>query len=272
MNGRALRSRITGWALAALTAIVVLGPLAAAAAAAFSSPVDFAQQEVRYLSLDNFASLFARPETLLYPIITTLTVTLIVTAIQTATSILACYAFCFFQFRGRRLLLAIYLVGYLAPPVVTVIPLSVMFARAGLIGTFWALVIPFALASPYAVLLLRQAFLAIPIDLMDAAALDGAGAGRTLRLVVLPIAKPTVLTVALVAGVSTWNAFLWPRLAAGIQLPQVQVAIASLQTEHSSNWTLVMAASLIALAPPLVATVIFQRSILRTINVKESAL
>jgi multiple sugar transport system permease protein len=265
--------RASAVVVAASASLVVLGPLAAVAAAAFTAPEQFARHGLGVPlppTLGNYAVLFSDPATLASPLLTTAGVTVLVAASQTLSSVLAAYAFAFLRFPARRALFAAYLLGYFAPPVVTVIPLYFVFARAGLTGTFLALALPFALASPYAVLLLRHSFAAVPRELINAATLDGANHGQVLRLVALPLARPAVVTVALVAGVSTWNSFLWPRLVAGIQLPQVQVAVASLQTQYSDNWTVVMAASLVALLPPLIATALAQRAIIQTVTQRDA--
>jgi multiple sugar transport system permease protein len=272
MTRRRRRGRgILGAAVVLAAAAVTLGPLATVLLTAFTDPVRFARDGLGVPTpptLANFAVLLADPDVLVRPMLTTLAVATILAIVQTTTAVLAAYVFTRLTFRGRDVLFAIYLASYLAPPVVTFLPLYAAFATAGLAGTFWALVLPFALASPYAILLLRQAFRAVPRDVLDAAELDGAGHGTVLRRIVLPLTRPVVATVVLVAAISAWNSYLWPRLAAGVRFPQVQVAIGSLQSQYDSNWTLVMAGTVLAVLPPIAAAILLQRPLRRTLDLQ----
>jgi len=268
---RRRESRVAGTVVAVAATALTVGPLLAIGLLAFTGPDQFARDGLGIPSpwtLENFAALFADPATMLRPLLLTTAVAAILAVVQTATAVLAAYVFARLEFRGRDALFAVYLASYLAPPVVTFLPLYSAFAAAGLIGTFWALVLPFALASPYAILLLRQAFRAIPAEILDAAELDGAGHATVLRAVVVPLARPAIATVLLVAAVSAWNAYLWPRLAAGVRFPQVQVAIGSLQSQYDSNWTLVMAGTVLAVIPPLLAAVVVQRPLRRALELQ----
>lgn len=257
------------WAVLLCIVVVVLAPLAVVVVVALTAPRQFAQEGVSVpdpWTLENIAAVLADPGILLIPAGITAAVAGVVCLTQTASSVLAAFAFARFDFPGRRLLFAVFLAAWLVPPVVTVLPLYLAFVRLGLAGTFAALVLPSAFASPYAVFLLRQWFAGIPAPLLDAATLDGATEWAILRRIVLPISRPAVATVILVIAVSTWNAYLWPRMIAGTRLPQVQVAIASLQTQFDANWTLVLAASGLALLPPVLATIALQHPFRRTIE------
>jgi multiple sugar transport system permease protein len=268
---RGVAPRIAGAAIAVVAVALTVGPLLAIALLAFTGPGQFARDGLGIPSpwtLENFAGLFADPATMLRPLLITTAVAVILAVVQTTTAVLAAYVFARLTFRGRDALFAVYLTSYLAPPVVTFLPLYSAFAAAGLVGTFWALILPFALASPYAILLLRQAFRAIPAEILDAAQLDGAGDTTVLRAVVVPLARPAIATVLLVGAVSAWNSYLWPRLAAGVRFPQVQVAIGSLQSQYDSNWTLVMAGTVLAVIPPLLAAVVAQRPLRRALELQ----
>jgi multiple sugar transport system permease protein len=205
----------------------------------------------------NLQQLVADPQTLLQPMLTTAAVAAVVCVTQTSSSLLAAYAFARLRIPAKQLLFGFTLVGYLVPPVVTFLSVYVVFAQLGLAGSFLSLVLPFALASPFAVLLLRQWIARLPAEMFDAAQLDGAGHLATIWRIVIPLSRPAVAAVVLATAVSSWNSYLWPRLVAGVRLPQVQVAIAELQTEHHSNWTLVMAAAGLSLVPPLIGVAVF---------------
>ena len=143
-----------------------------------------------------------------------------------------------------------------------------MFADLGMRNTFWALVLPQVFGSPYAIFLLREYFRSIPGDLLDAAKLDGAGTLRTLRHVVVPISRPILATLAIITVVTHWNSFLWPLvITTGRQWQVLTVATAGLQSQYNGNWTIVMAATTIAILPLLVLFLVFQRHVIRSITI-----
>ena len=129
---------------------------------------------------------------------------------QLTFSVLAAYAFARLEFPGRDALFWVYVATLMVPATVTVVPLYLMMAQAGLRNTFWALVLPFLFGSPYAIFLLREYFRSIPRDLIKAARIDGANTLDVLVHVVLPASRPILVTLALITVVSQWNSFMWP--------------------------------------------------------------
>jgi multiple sugar transport system permease protein len=201
---------------------------------------------------------------------------IIVTALMTAMivlgqltlSVLAAYAFARLSFRGRDVLFWIYIATLMVPSTVTIVPLYLMMAEVGLRNTFWALVLPFVFGSPYAIFLLREFFRTIPADLINAARLDGANTLDVIVHVVLPVSRPILVTLTLITVVSQWNNFMWPLvITSGSKWRVVTVATAGLQSQYNAQWTLVMAATTVAIAPLIVVFVAFQRHIVRSIVV-----
>jgi multiple sugar transport system permease protein len=201
---------------------------------------------------------------------------IVVTALMTAVillgqlvcSVLAAYAFARLQFPGRDALFWVYIATLMVPATVTVVPLYLMMAEAGLRNTFWALVLPFMFGSPYAIFLLREYFRSIPGDLINAARLDGANTLDVITHVVVPASRPILVTLALITVVSQWNNFLWPLvITSGSKWQVVTVATAGLQTQYNAQWTLVMAATTVAIVPLIVLFIAFSRNIVRSIVV-----
>lgn len=201
---------------------------------------------------------------------------IVVTALMTAVillgqlvfSVLAAYAFARLQFPGRDALFWIYIATLMVPATVTVVPLYLMMAEAGLRNTFWALVLPFMFGSPYAIFLLREYFRSIPGDLINAARLDGAHTLDVIMHVVVPASRPILVTLALITVVSQWNNFLWPLvITSGSKWQVLTVATAGLQTQYNAQWTLVMAATTVAIVPLIVLFIAFSRNIVRSIVV-----
>jgi multiple sugar transport system permease protein len=201
-----------------------------------------------------------------------LAVTALMTAVillgQLVFSVLAAYAFARLWFPGRDVLFWIYIATLMVPGTVTVVPLYLMMAQIGLRNTFWALVLPFLFGSPYAIFLLREHFRSIPNDLLNAARLDGANTLDTIVHVVLPSSRPILVTLMLITVVSQWNNFMWPLvITSGSKWRVLTVATAALQSRYSSQWTLVMAATTVAIVPLVLLFVAFQRHIVASIVV-----
>lgn len=199
-------------------------------------------------------------------------VTALMTAVillgQLVFSVLAAYAFARLDFPGRDVLFWVYLATLMVPATVTVVPLYLMMAEAGLRNTFWALVLPFVFGSPYAIFLLREYFRGIPGDLINAARLDGANTLDIITHVVVPASRPILVTLAMITVVSQWNNFLWPLvISSGDTWRVLTVATAGLQTQYNAQWTLVMAATTVAIVPLIVVFAALSRHIVRSIVV-----
>lgn len=219
------------------------------------------------ITFDNYTRLFTDYD-FIVPLAVTLQVVAVITIGQLVSSVLAAYAFARLDFPGRDALFWIYLSTMMIPAVVVMIPLFTMMSEAGLRNTFAGLVVPFMLGSPYAIFLLRENFKAVPQEILDAATLDGAGFVRQLRSIVLPMNKPILATLLLITVVSQWNNFMWPSIIAPKQeWNVVTVATASLQTQYSNNWTLVMATTTVAIIPLVVLFLVFNKQIVRSIGI-----
>lgn len=220
------------------------------------------------ITFENFQELFTGSNNFIVPIAVTAQVVVVMVIAQMASSVLAAYAFALLRFPGRNVLFWIYLATLMVPAIVTFVPLYVIMSELGLRNTFAGIVVPFMFGSPYAVFLLRQNFMAMPSEILDAAKLDGAGLLRRLWSVVLPMNKPILATLLLITIVSQWNNYLWPSMIAPAEEWRVMtVATSALQTQYEGNWTLVMAATTVSLAPLIILFLIFQKQIVRSIGI-----
>ncbi|WAC93351.1 carbohydrate ABC transporter permease [Mycobacterium sp. Aquia_213] len=197
-------------------------------------------------------------------------VTALMTAVilvgQLTFSVLAGYAFARLDFAGRDMLFWVYIATLMVPGTVTVVPLYLMMAQAGLRNTFWALVLPFMFGSPYAIFLLREHFRLIPNDLINAARLDGANTLDVITHVVIPSSRPVLAALTLITVVSQWNNFMWPLvITSGHKWRVLTVATAELQSRFNAQWTLVMAATTIAIVPLVLLFIASQRHIVASV-------
>ena len=253
-------------------AAIMVVPFAYSVLTSLKSPEQFASTDPLAFPApvtgENYSALFSGDRDFTVPLAVTVQVVAVLTVGQVVCSVLAAYAFARLRFPGRRALFWAYIATLMVPPIVTVIPLFSMLSQLGLRNTFAGLVAPFLLGSPYAIFLLRQNFQAIPQEVLDAATLDGAGHWRTLRSIVLPMNRPILAALTLITVVSQWNAFLWPSvIAPGRTWSVLTVATQALQEERSGNWTLVMAATTVALAPLVVLFLAFNRQIVAALGI-----
>ncbi|MVA77562.1 ABC transporter permease subunit [Auraticoccus sp. F435] len=251
-------------------AVLTLGPFVLSFMTAFKTPQQFASESSLAppdpVTGENFARLFAEGG-FVSPVVVTAQVVLVVVVGQLVFSIMAAFAFARLRFRGRDALFWLFLATLMVPQVVTVIPLYTMFTAVDARNTFWALVLPFVFGSPYAIFLLREYFRGIPADLIDAARIDGAGTWRILWLIVVPLSRPIIATLVIITVVTHWNNFMWPLIiTTGPTWQTITVATAALQSQYNANWTLVMAATTVAMAPLLVVFALFQRHIVSSIS------
>ena len=188
---------------------------------------------------------------------------LIVTLASVAGNLVLCslagYAFARLHFFGRDVLFVALLATLMVPFQVTMIPTFLIVQKMGLIDTLPALILP-NLVTPFGIFLLRQFFRTLPIELEEAARIDGCSRLGVLVRVVLPLSLPALATLAIVTFLWTWNDFLWPLIV--ITSPNattVQLGLAQFQGAHATTWTLLMAGNVMALAPMLIVFVLCQR-------------
>jgi multiple sugar transport system permease protein len=177
-------------------------------------------------------------------------------------SIPVAYALSRLRWRGRDTVFMIVLVALMLPPQVTIIPLYVMWAKLDLVGTLWPLIIPVWLGDAFSIFLLRQFFLTIPEEYLDAARVDGCGELRILTTVVLRLAKPAIAAVALFSVLYTFNDFFLPLLYVGENRDNwvLSIGLSEFRTLHQVQWNLTMAATLIVIAPVIILFFFAQRA------------
>jgi multiple sugar transport system permease protein len=251
-------------------AVITLTPFAFGLLTSFTSAQQFATESRLSLpsppTIENYTGLadagFGRA------FIVTALMTAVILLGQMTFSVLAAYAFARLRFPGRDVLFWVYIATLMVPATVTVVPMYLMMAEAGLRNTFWALVLPFMFGSPYAIFLLREYFRTIPADLINAARVDGAHTLDVIVHVVVPASRPILVTLALITVVSQWNNFMWPLvITSGSKWEVLTVATAGLQSRYNAQWTLVMAATTVAIVPLIVLFVVLGRHIVRSIVV-----
>lgn len=185
-------------------------------------------------------------------------------ALNVIGSLLSCslvaYSLSRLRWRGRQALLVLILGTMMLPPQVTLIPIYLLWSKAQLTGTYWPLILPQFLGTPFYIFMLRQFFMTIPTELVDAARADGASALRVFFEIILPLAKPALATVAVFQFVSTWTDFLYPLIYLNDSSNYtLSIGLYSFFADHSVEWGALMAASALFTIPTIVLFAFAQR-------------
>lgn len=192
-------------------------------------------------------------------------VAIAVTGFQVVTSALAGYALARLKFRGRQALILVVLATLVIPFQLLVIPIFLVLKWGHLLNTYGALILPTA-ANGFGIFLLRQYFLTIPVELEEAAMLDGANRWQVVWQVMLPLARPALVTLFLFTFIGEWNDLFKPLVfTTRPELRTVQLALAEFQEQFTSSWPLLMAAVVIGTVPVVLLFLVGQRQFMRGI-------
>ena len=261
---RRTRSRIGLWVrvvVALVVALVMAFPLwvmvvtAVGGSSVFSTELDLWPDQI---SGANFQRVFDA-----WPVGTWFVNSVVVTALTTiltvVVSVMAGYGFAKLRFPAKTPLFLLLLATMMIPTQAILVPQFRIVNGLGLIGTFWAVIVPGA-AATFGIFLARQFMLAIPNELMEAAKLDGAGSLRIFWSIVLPLCKPLLAVLTLLALMYQWNDFLWPLIALkDPALYTLPIGLQFLQGQYQTDYGALMAMTLIAVAPLVVLFLAFQR-------------
>lgn len=193
----------------------------------------------------------------------TIVVSLTVVAGVVVTSVLSGYAFAFLHFPGRRLAFALFLSTMMVPAEAMIIPNYLTIANWGLIDTFPALFLPF-LAAGFGTFLMRQFFLSFPVEIYEAAKVEGCGHLRFLWRILVPLSRPAIGTLAVYSFITSYNHYFWPLLVTSKpKMQTLQIGLAQLDAVEERAPDLLFAGVVLAIIPMLVMIYAFQRHIVR---------
>ena len=258
--------RVGRYALLVVGALVVLLPIYIAVAIAIQPGdrlVEFPSLLIpTSLRLGAFTKAFDQGHLGRY-LVNSMIVTGVIVAAQVVTSILAAYAFAFVEFPAKRLVFMVFLATLMVPAEATIVANYETVQHLGWLDSYQALIVPF-LATAFGTFLLRQAFLGVPIDLRDAASLDGAGHLRFLRSVAVPLARPAIAALTVFSFLLAWNQYLWPLLVTNDdRYRTVQIGLKTLVSTRLDEINVALAGSILAALPIFVLLIVFQRQLVR---------
>lgn len=184
--------------------------------------------------------------------------------LQFLTGVPAAYAFARYQFPGRGLLFALTLIVLMIPGHVIFLPIYVQMSDWGLVNTLWSLILPYA-ASAFGIFLLRQAFMQVPDEVIEAARLDNASEWKIMWTIMVPMAKPVLVTFGLFSFIYHWNDYFWPLIMTNSdEVRTLPIGISNLHmSDGGTLWNVMMAGNLILVLPILIVFFVAQRHIIQ---------
>ncbi|MFC6226682.1 carbohydrate ABC transporter permease [Paenibacillus allorhizosphaerae] len=191
-------------------------------------------------------------------------ITVSIIVIQMVVMIPAAYAFAKYNFAGKNILFGMILLAFMIPGQVTFIPVYLMLADWGIIKTLLPQIIPF-MSSAFGIFLLRQYFMQIPQELIEAARLDNASEFKIMMKIMIPMSRAALATIALFSFVSHWNDYFWPLVMTdSAAVRPLTMGIAKLrETEGISNWHTIMAGNVVLVVPILIVYVFCSKQIVK---------
>jgi sn-glycerol 3-phosphate transport system permease protein len=252
--------------LLSIVAIIILYPIWSAINLSMLNDSDLASYPPKmvpgYLNFENFRRALEQAPLARYLLNSVVQSTLVMVG-QLITASLAAYAFAFIDFKYKNVLFLIFLSTMMIPWEATIIPNYLTIRKIGWTDTFQGLAVPF-MATGFGTFLLRQFFRKIPIEIRDAAIMDGCGHIRFLLTIVLPLGRPALGTLAVYSFLQTYNQYFWPLLITNDQLMRtVQIGIALLQDEERMMFNIVMAGVVLILIPTFTLFIFSNRQLIR---------
>jgi multiple sugar transport system permease protein len=257
-----------------VVAFLFLAPLLWMLATAFKSPEDIINGlgALRWLprpvTTENFSYVLGKAEE--FPVWrwtgNSLLVSFAVTALVLVVDSLAAFAYSRLRWRGRDTLFGLLVATMLVPGQVLLIPLYLLIRGLGWFDTYWALIVP-AGAGAFGVFLLRQFFMTIPVELEEAARMDGCGPWLVFRHVILPLSRAPLATLGIFTFMGTWNAFEGPLIFTdSLSMRTLPIGITIFQGHYNIEYGPLMAAAALAAIPVTIAFLIFQKYIIKGIS------
>jgi sn-glycerol 3-phosphate transport system permease protein len=218
----------------------------------------------REFTFENYKYVFSRIP-LFKIILNTFTIAAVVTIVKTFTSILAAYSFVYYEFKAKNTIYLIFLTTMFIPFTVTMIPNYLIVSRLKLTDTIWGVMLP-QFADVIGIFMLRQAMRTIPKSIIEASKIDGINESRTLKDIILPLIRPSIISSSIIFFINSWNEYVRPVLI--ISSKENYTLSLALQmfisSEGGTDFPIAMAVSVITMIIPLILFLIFQRHIMST--------
>lgn len=269
MKDKRLRRYPFTFCFLVLSSVIMIFPFVWLFLSAFKTSSDVYQYPPRWMpssfQLTNFMEVFKKIPFLRF-YANSLFIGIVQTVLQIAISAMGAFALTKLIFPGRKGIFSFMQSSMFVPEAVTVIPLFLLASKAGLVDTYPGLILP-GLNCAFTTILLGAFFQTIPDDLVDAAKIDGCGYYRIFLQVVVPNSRTAVGTASLFAFLTHWRAYMWPLIATNdVKMRTLPIGLRYLVTETSSEYQVMMAASLMAIVPVLVVYMLMEKEFVQSIT------
>ena len=259
---RSIYSNIIVYLILALMVIITLIPFLWMLAASLKANKDVFNFPIEWLprlpQWGNFKKIWVKIPLAVF-LKNTVKLSVVVTFLQVLTSSFAAYAFAKLEFKGRKVLFLAYIATIAVPWQAYMVPQFIMMSKMGLNNTHLAIIFLQAF-SAFGVFMMRQFYMSIPTELCEAARIDGLSEYGIWWRIMLPNAKPAITTLVIFTFVNTWNDFLGPMIyLTKTELKTIQIGLRMFTTQYTSDYALIMAASVVALIPVLVIFLSLQK-------------
>jgi multiple sugar transport system permease protein len=216
---------------------------------------------------ENFVDIFTKMPMFGY-LVNTMTYALLATGFMLLSSIPAAYALAKLKWRGSTAVFVVVICMMMLPPQVVTVPLYLMWSNAGLTGTLWPLILPMLVGDAFSIFLLRQFLMTIPDTVLDAARIDGCSEWLVLLRIVAPMARPGIAATAIFQFFYAWNDYYGPLLYTSEEQSNwtLSIALSQFKTLHHVEWNLVMAATLLVMAPVIIVFFFAQKAFVQGVT------
>ncbi|MFE4001585.1 carbohydrate ABC transporter permease [Nocardioides sp. YIM B13467] len=264
-RGRRGGNNVLVYLVSLIVVAITVGPVLYGAMGGFRTNAQLAEKPTGLPDpwvISNYSSVLSGGSFWTYAINSTV-IAVITTVVAVVFGVMAAYPLARYRFKGREALFMVFVLGLLFPAAVAVIPLFILVTRdLGMGNTWWGVALPqAAFALPLTVVILRPFLMALPRELEEAALIDGASRIGVFWRIMLPLSMPGVITVAVLAFVTSWNAYILPLLLLQDDMRTLPLGVADFSTEHSADTAGVLAFTTIAMIPALVLFLALQRRI-----------
>jgi len=250
-------------------ALVFVLPLVQMVLTSFMTSADINRFPPRFiptqLSLSGYRALLGESHILRWLLNTVIVATIAIVGHLVLCS-LAGYGFARLKFAGRSIGFFLMVATIMIPTQLLMIPTYIMFSKLALVDTLGAAFVPW-LATAFGIFLMRQFFLSLPVELEDAARIDGCTTFGVFRRIVLPLAKPALATLTIFTLLGAWNDLIWPLIAISNEhWYTIQLGLANFQGQRRTEWSLLMSGNVVATMPLIIAFLLAQRHFIATMT------
>ncbi|MRH28541.1 ABC transporter permease subunit [Microbacterium sp. SYP-A9085] len=267
-TGRRITATSTLYAVLIVLGLIIVLPLVWTLITSFKTDADAVRNPYSFpnpVSLDAYHTLASGQQPILLWLWNSFAAASVQTVLILVTASMGAYALARLDFAGKKVIFGVIISTLLVPPVVFLIPNYLIVQNLGWLDTILAITVPGA-AGAFGIFFLRQFFVGLPIEIEEAARIDGAGDFRIFVQVVLPLARPALATLAVLSFLNNWNDFLWPvYVLLSPENMTLQPGLAMLQGAYRTHFGIVMAGAVIASVPVLVLFGIAQRQIVDSV-------